>query len=261
MGTITRQVFHLQGTNVKISIVTVSYNAAETIADTIISVQSQDHPEIEHIIVDGASDDGTQAIVGHMANSSTIFLSEADRGLYDAMNKGVSLATGDIIGILNADDTLADSICLSEIVRTFAAGDGLQAVLGDVAFVDENKHQIRQYRSGRFRPGRLRWGWMPAHPGMYLTREAYRLVGPYRTDMKIAADFDFAVRAFLLEGLRYAHLPRVLVNMRSGGVSTRGWRARLTINREVVRACRDNGLHTNLAMVMTKYPLKMLEFF
>lgn len=243
----------------KISIVTVSYNAAATIADTIASVQAQDHPDIEHIIVDGASSDGTAELVARMADACTRWISEPDQGLYDAMNKGIALATGDVIGILNADDYFVDSSSVSAIADAFASNPGGDAILGDIAFVDEHQRTTRRYRSNRFRPALTRWGWMPAHPGMYLTRQAYDRVGSYRTDLKIAADFDFVVRAFNVIGLRYSYLPRVLVHMRLGGASTDGWRARITINREVVRACRENGVYTNLAMIMSKYPLKVLE--
>lgn len=243
----------------KISIITVSFNAAGTIADTIRSVQAQDHGDVEHVIIDGASSDETSAIVQRMADGRTRFVSEPDHGLYDAMNKGIALATGDVIGILNADDFFAGPDRLTAIAAAFADDRRLDAVLGDIAFVDPQGHETRRYRSDRFRPERARWGWMPAHPGMYLTRAAYDRVGTYRTDFRIAADFDFVVRAFTVCKLTYAHLPRVLVHMRPGGASTDGWRARLRINREVVRACRDNGVYTNLAMVMTKYPLKALE--
>jgi glycosyltransferase involved in cell wall biosynthesis len=243
----------------KISVVTVCYNAASTIADTIASVQAQDHPDVEHVIIDGGSHDGTQAIIERMSDDRTIFVSEPDRGIYDAMNKGIARATGSLIGILNADDFFADVGSLSAVDAAFVAADGLDAVFGNIAFVDDRARETRRYDSARFRPNRTRWGWMPAHPGIYMTREAYDHVGPYRTDLKIAADFDFIVRAFTVEKLLYAHLPLTLVHMRPGGASTDGWRARLTINREVVRACRDNGIYTNLAMVMSKYPLKLLE--
>lgn len=243
----------------KISIVTVSYNAAATIADTIASVQAQSHSDLEHIIIDGASQDGTQAIVQRMADDRTILISEPDLGLYDAMNKGIARATGDVIGILNSDDFLANRRALTSVEREFATDNSLDAVLGDIAFIDANRREIRRYDSGRFRSNRTRWGWMPAHPGMYVTRAAYERVGVYRTDLKIAGDFDFVVRAFTVNRLRYVHLPEVLVHMRPGGASTDGWRAKLTINREVVRACRDNGIYTNFAMVMSKYPLKLLE--
>lgn len=243
----------------KISIVTVCFNASGTIASTISSVQSQTYQNIEHIIIDGSSVDGTQSIVEKMKNEKTIFVSEPDLGLYDAMNKGIALASGDVIGILNADDFFATEECLADVARAFVEGGGPDAVLGDIAFINPEGVETRRYKSNRFRPNRTKWGWMPAHPGMYLQKHAYVQVGAYRTDLKIAADFDFVVRAFTIQKLSYVYLPQVIVHMRPGGASTDGWKARLTINREVVRACRDNGVYTNLAMIFSKYPMKLLE--
>ncbi|MCW6531209.1 glycosyltransferase [Sphingomonas sp. MMSM20] len=244
----------------KISVITVSYNAAATIADTIASVQAQDHPDIEHVIIDGNSKDGTQAIVAQMANARTIFVSEPDRGLYDAMNKGVARASGDVIGILNADDFLADPAVLSRIARPFTEDPSLDAVIGDIAFLASGLRFGRRYDSGRFHPNRIGWGWMPAHPGMYLTRQAYDLVGEYRTDYQIAADFEFIVRAFAKARLRYRYIPDVFVHMRPGGVSTAGLRAKWTINREMLRACRAHGVRTSWPMILSKYFFKTLEY-
>lgn len=243
----------------RVSIITVAYNAAATIGDTIRSVQAQSHGNLEHVIIDGDSCDDTRAIVERMADSNTSFLSEPDQGLYDAMNKGIDRATGDYIGILNADDFYASDTAVAQVVASFADNPGVSAVLGDIAFIDDAGRELRRYDSGRFAPDRTRWGWMPAHPGMYLRRDAYEKIGRYRTDMKIAADFDFVVRAFTRARLPFIHLPEVLVHMRRGGASTGSWRARMTINREVVKACRENGVYTNLPMIMTKYPLKLLE--
>lgn len=243
----------------KISVITVAFNAVDTIADAIRSVQAQSHDNIEHIIIDGNSNDGTQSVIKEVAISKTLFISEPDRGLYDAMNKGIYYATGDIVGILNADDYFASESALAQVAVEFSHHREVEAVLGDIAFVDEQQAITRRYDSGRFKPDRTRWGLMPAHPGMYMKRSAYKQIGPYRIDMKIAADFDFVVRAFTCERLPFVHLPEVLVHMRPGGASTESWKSRLTINREVVQACRDNGVYTNLAMVMSKYPLKILE--
>ena len=243
----------------KISVVTVAFNSAATIGDTIMSVQAQTHSDLEHIIVDGKSTDSTMDVVKHHSNDKTVAISEADNGLYDAMNKGINMATGDVIGILNSDDYYADSLALSRVEETFRHNVGIDAVLGDIAFVDKSGKETRRYDSGRFRPSLARWGWMPAHPGMYLTRSAYNRIGQYRTDLKIAADFDFVVRAFNRAKSSFVHLPEVLVHMRPGGASTDGWNAKLTINREVVRACRENGVYTNLPMIMCKYPMKLLE--
>jgi glycosyltransferase involved in cell wall biosynthesis len=245
----------------KISVITVSYNAAATIADTIASVQAQDYPDVEHVIIDGASRDGTSALVERMMDARTVFVSEPDRGLYDAMNKGVDRATGEIIGILNADDYLADPHVLSRIAAAFRADPGLDAVLGDITFISPRFGLGRRYDSGRFSPARIGWGWMPAHPGMYLTRAAYNRVGRYSTDYSIAADFEFVVRAFTGARLCYQHLPSVLVHMRPGGVSTNGLKAKWTINREMIRACRAHGVRTSWPMILSKYFYKSLEYF
>lgn len=246
---------------IKISIVTVCFNSVATIGDTIASVRNQTHPDVEHIVIDGASRDGTADLVRSRLREGDVLISEPDRGIYDAMNKGIARATGSIIGLLNADDFFADPRALSWVAEAFDRRPELEASLGDIAFVDPERANVvtRRYRSGTFTPGKVRWGWMPAHPGMYLTRAAYEKVGPYRTDYRIAADYEFVVRAFACHGLVFEHLPRCLVHMRSGGASTAGWDAKWRINIEAVRACRDNGIYTNLPMIMSKYPLKLAE--
>lgn len=246
----------------KISIVTVSYNSVETISDTIYSVRAQDHFDIEHIIIDGASTDGTVELVRSMADERTTFVSEPDNGLYDAMNKGIARATGDVIGILNSDDFYADSGVLSRVVARFTDGPPVEAVLGDIAFLagDVSERRIgRRYRSKRFTPRRIAWGWMPAHPAMFITRDAYARVGGYRTDYRIASDYEFVARAFGRHNLSYRHLEEFLVLMRPGGVSTEGLCAKWTINVESLRACRENGIASNLFMIMSKYPIKILD--
>jgi glycosyltransferase involved in cell wall biosynthesis len=243
----------------KVSVVTVTYNAAATLADTLRSVAAQTWPDVEHIVVDGMSSDNTAELVAQFQRAGGIYIREPDKGLYDAMNKGIDRASGDIIGTLNADDLFADEHVLAKVVAAFGA-EPVDAILGDVAFFRDDADQlVRRYNSGRFTPARLAWGWMPSHPGMYLTREAYDRVGRYRTDYRIAADYEFAVRAFVSHRLPYMHLPAILVKMRMGGVSTSGLRAKWTINRETVRACRENGVYSNVGMVLTKYPRKLLE--
>ncbi len=246
----------------KISIVTAVYNATATIADALASVASQTHPDIEHIVIDGASTDGTQAIVQGQTKGVAKFISEPDRGIYDAMNKGIAIASGDIIGFLNADDMYAHAGVLAEVAQAMEASD-LDAIYGDVAFFNAERpdRQVRRYRSARFQPSRIAWGWMPAHPGMFLHRRVFERVGPFKSDYRIAGDFEFVARAFHAGGLRYRYLAKVLVHMRTGGVSTGGWRNTLLLNREVLRACRENGIHTNLLMILSKYPYKLLEFF
>lgn len=244
-----------------ISVVTACFNAAGTIADTLHSVKTQSYPAVEHIVIDGGSTDGTQDIVRALSGPGDQLVSEPDRGIYDAMNKGIAQARGSIIGLLNADDVFADSAALGKVAAAFDSDARLDAVLGDIAYYQDLNDPAprRRYNSGRFRPGLIAWGWMPAHPGMYLTRAAYDRVGPYATDYRIAGDFEFVARAFGRVGLTYRHLPETLVKMRIGGVSTSGIRSKLRINREVVRACKANGIYTNHLMVMSKYPMKLAE--
>ena len=246
----------------KTSVITVCFNSAQTIADTLASIAAQTHPEIEHIVVDGASTDGTLEIIKRHGTHVARLISEPDRGIYDAMNKGLGLASGDVIGFLNADDVYADNGVL-ERVSAIMARDDLDALFGDVAFFSSNDPQrdVRIYRSVRFRPDRIAWGWMPAHPALFVRREVFQRAGAFRTDYRIAGDFEFVARAFGKHTLRYRHLPEVLVRMRTGGISTGGWRNTLLLNREVLRACRENGIPTNMLKILSKYPAKLLEYF
>lgn len=245
----------------KISVITPTYNAAATLGDTLRSVADQRWGDVEHIIIDGASKDNTAALVDALQRPGGQFISERDNGLYDAMNKGIDRASGDIICLLNADDFYSDDEVLQRVAGVFEAHD-LDAVLGDVGFVRDGALDtiIRRYNSSRFRPSRLAWGWMPAHPAMFLSRAAYERVGRYRTDYKIAADFEFVIRAFVQHQLRYLHIPQMLVTMRTGGVSTAGLRSKWIINKESLRACRENGIYSNHLMLASKYPAKLLEF-
>ena len=246
----------------RISIITVAYNAARTIADTLESVAAQTHPEIEHIVVDGASTDGTLDVIERHHDKLTKVISEPDRGIYDAMNKGIRVATGDVIGFLNADDVFAQKNVLA-MVAEIMKREHLDALFGDVEFFrpDNPGRTIRRYSSAHFRPDRSAWGWMPAHPALFVRREVFQRVGVFRTDYRIAGDFEFVARAFGKNTLRYRHLPEVLVRMRTGGISTAGWRNTLLLNREVLRACRENGIPTNMLKILSKYPAKLLEYF
>ena len=245
----------------KISVITVVRNAEETIGDTIISVISQSYPDVEYIIIDGASIDNTLAIVNSFNGQVGKIISEPDSGIYDAMNKGIAMASGCIIGFLNADDVYAHDEVLASVVKLMLQ-DQLDALFGDAAFFQHNGslRRVRRYDSSRFKPKRIAWGWMPAHPALFLRREVFERVGLFRTDYRIAGDFEFVARAFWPGNIRYQHMPEVLVKMRIGGVSTSGWRNTLLLNREVLRACRENGIPTNLLKILSKYPAKLLEF-
>lgn len=244
----------------KISIITVCYNAAGTLRDTLASVAAQTHPDIEHIVIDGASTDGTMDILRAHGTHVAQIVSEPDTGIYDAMNKGLRLASGDVIGILNSDDTYKHPNVLAHVAAHMAAPE-VDAVFGDAEFVrpDAPKRVVRRYRSARFRPDRLAWGWMPAHPTLFLRREIYERFGEFSTQYRIAGDFDFIARVFSRGTVRYRYFPEVWVTMKTGGASTGGWRSTLRLNREVLRACRANGIPTNLFKILSKYPAKVLE--
>lgn len=244
----------------KISVVTVCFNAAKTIAQTIESVACQLHPDVEHIVIDGASTDGTIDIVHGYSGRLALVLSEPDEGIYDAMNKGLDRASGDIVCFLNADDQYASNSVLSR-VATLMHQEQLDALMGDVGFFHEADPQrmVRRYRSNHFTAARLAWGWMPAHPALFLSRTVVQRVGRFKTDYRIAGDYEFIVRVFHGQEVRYRHLPEVLVNMQTGGVSTGGFGVKLRLNREVLRACRENGVQTNILKILSKYPAKILE--
>lgn len=232
----------------KITIITVSYNSATTIADTLRSVAQQSHPDVEHLVIDGGSRDHTLAIVAAEGAHVVRVVSERDAGIYDAMNKGLRLATGDVVGFLNADDMLASPQVLAQIASAAAETD---VVYGDLLYVDKDRPDrlIRYWRSGAFRHERLRFGWMPPHPTFYLRRSLLSSVGPFDTDLRIAADYDFMLRCLSRRELRVAYLPEVLVRMRTGGASNRSLTALRDKSREDLRALRKNGVGGWLALL------------
>lgn len=245
----------------KISIITVCFNSAETIAHALRSVREQTHGDIEHIVVDGGSTDDTLAVVAAEGQHLSKVVSEKDDGIYDAMNKGVQLATGDVVVFLNADDFYKDAGVLDRVSRVMQA-ERLDALYGDVEFFRPGQRNVvaRRYNSGRFTAARLGWGWMPAHPALFVRRNLFARYGGFRTDYRIAADFEFIARVFKHGELRHRHLPEALVLMQLGGISTSGWRATLRINREMMRACKANGISTNWVKMLARYPLKAMEF-
>ena len=245
----------------KISIITVCYNSVATIEDTLQSIARQIHPDVEHIVVDGGSTDGTREIIDQYRRRIAKVVFEPDRGIYDAMNKGIVPASGDVIGFLNADDLYASKDVLSRVVGIMER-ENLDALFGDVEFFrpKDPTRTVRRYRSERFSPDHIALGWMPAHPALFLHRRVYERYGPFRTDYRIAGDFEYCARIFHSNTLVYRSLPETLVRMRTGGISTSGWRNTLLLNREVLRACRENGIDTNILKIFSKYPAKLLEF-
>lgn len=246
----------------KITIITVCYNSARTIGDTLRSVREQTYKNIEHIVIDGGSKDNTLAIVVAEGSHVAILVSEKDDGIYDAMNKGIQLATGDVVAFLNADDFYKDVDVLAQVALLMQT-EQLDAMYGDVEFfrAEQQSVVVRRYNSARFTADRLGWGWMPAHPALFLRRELFARYGLFRTDYRIAGDFEFIARVLQHPELKHRHLPKSLVCMQMGGISTCGWRSTLQLNREMMRACRANAIPTNWIKLLLRYPFKISEFF
>ena len=245
----------------KVSIITACFNSEATIRDTIDSVLGQDYPCIEYIIVDGASKDGTLGIVKGYGDKINIVISEPDKGIYDAMNKGIRAASGDVIGMLNSDDFYIDDSAVTQLINCME-GAGTDTVYADLVMVDRKNTErvLRYYDSSTFRLERLRYGWMPAHPTFIVKRELYETYGGFSLDYSIAADFEMVVRLLYVAGASCAYLPAVVIKMRVGGASTRGLKSSWVLNREIVRACRANGLKTSLLRVLLKVPGKLLGY-
>lgn len=226
-----------------VSIVTVSFNSRLTIGDTLRSVAAQSHPDIEHIVVDGASEDATLEIVRREGGHVAKVVSEPDRGIYDAMNKGLRLATGDFVGFLNADDMLADRDAVARLAEFASRGDA-DAVFGDLVYVraaDMNS-VVRYWTCGDFSRRRLRLGWMPPHPTFYVRRSRLTEVGEFDTGLRIAADYDFMMRCLTRPGVRTAYVPEVIVRMRLGGISNRSIASMLDKSREDLAVMRRYGI-------------------
>lgn len=248
----------------KVSIVTTSYNSVATIKDTMESVLRQTYQNIEYIVKDGGSTDGTLDILKEFEpkfNGRMKWESKSDKGIYDGMNQGIAMATGDVIGIINSDDFFTNDNVIENMVRAMQEKK-VDAIYGDIHFVrDSNlKKIVRYYSSKDFRPFWLRFGFMPAHPSFYLKRKVYQKVGLYKTDYIIAADYEMMVRLFLRYHISYYYLNQDFVTMRTGGASTRSFHNRMIGLKEDVRACLENNIYTNRFFVALKYLYKIFQF-
>ncbi|WP_036542820.1 glycosyltransferase family 2 protein [Nitrincola lacisaponensis] len=244
----------------KISLITVSFNSGETIRSTLDSIAAQNYPELEYILVDGGSKDDTLDIVRAYSDLVTECISEPDSGIYDAMNKGVLHATGEIVGILNSDDFYLHGEVLREVSALFASDPQLEVVLGDVDFVHEDNlnQPVRNYRTGNFKPWMFRFGLMPPHPAVFVRKSAYERVGLYKLGYKIAADFDFLVRLLLVDGAKYQIAHKTWVRMRTGGVSTSGLKSNILSTQEMKRSLIENGLFSSGMLLMFRLPYKVI---
>ncbi|PZR30467.1 MAG: glycosyl transferase [Azospira oryzae] len=245
-----------------ISLITVSYNSAATLAHTIASVRNQDYKDIEYIVVDGASKDNTLSIIRQNEDVINKWISEPDKGIYDAMNKALRMATGEVVGIINSDDFYHADNILSQIANAFE-DENVDAVFGDLVFVDSANLDkvVRTYSSRGWHPGKFARGFMPAHPTFFVRKKFYDQFGLFKTDYRIAADYELLIRFLYVNKLRYHYLPLTMVTMRRGGASTGGIKSTIILNDEIIRACRENGIRTNVFKVYPKYFIKVFELF
>ena len=227
----------------KITVITVAYNSAATILDTISAVGRQRHADIEHIIIDGGSNDGTQGLIRKHGTHVAKFISEPDRGIYDAMNKGLAMATGDFVGFLNADDVLASEHVLDWIAEAAQGPAAADIIYGDLVYVQQNdlSRILRYWRSGPYSRRALRLGWMPPHPTLYLRRSLLASIGYFDVGYKIAADYEFILRCFNRKDVSIIYINRVMVRMRTGGASNKSLRAIARKSREDLLALERTG--------------------
>ena len=245
----------------KVSVITATYNREGTVVRALSSIKSQTYSDIQTVVVDGASQDNTISLVTPLLGENDILQSEPDLGIYDALNKGLALAEGEILAFLHSDDLYFDNNVISEVVDAFS-DETVDVVYGDVVFFSgRNVMKIkRRYRSDTLSEKNLAWGIMPAHPAIFIRRRVYEKIGYFDTDFKIAGDYEFLCRVVQYADLKAVYLSSVLVRMQLGGLSTGGFRNTILLNKEVFRAIDKNGIYTNVFMLLSKYPSKILQF-
>lgn len=248
--------------SLKISIITVVYNNARHIEHCLNSVISQDYDNLEYVVIDGGSTDGTLGVIEECGEAISNWVSEPDDGIYDAMNKGVSLSSGEVVGFLNSDDFYADSNVLKEVAEVFSS-PAVQCCYGDLDYVGrENVDKIiRRWRPGPFSPELFRTGWHPPHPTFFARRELYGTSGGFKLDYSVAADYELMLRFLVKEGYKSAYIPKVLVKMRTGGESNRGLLNILRANLESYRAWSENGLPISPFFILRKPLSKLGQYF
>jgi glycosyltransferase involved in cell wall biosynthesis len=245
----------------KISLITITYNSAATVEKTVQSVLEQDYPDIEYIIVDGLSTDDTlQKLAPYQKNIHRI-LSEKDLGLYDALNKGIGLATGEIIGFIHSDDFYAHPAVISRVIKAFE-NPSVQAVYGDLQYVDkeDTSHIIRHWVSGEYRDGLFLKGWMPPHPTFFVRAECYQRYGIFNLQLTSSADYELMLRLIHKHKIKLRYIPEVLVKMRAGGKSNFSLANRLKANREDRQAWKLNGLEPHWYTSLLKPLIKIKQF-
>ena len=247
---------------IKVSIITIAYNNSETISETVESVLKQSYNNIEHIIIDGQSVDNTVEIIKSYGDRFSKYISEKDNGIYDAMNKGVTLAKGDIIGFINADDKLNSNDCVSEIVKVFQIQNS-DVVYGDKIYTEANNPDkvVRYWKSGEYNKNNFKKGWMPPHQSTYIKAEFYKKYGKFRTDFKIAADYELMFRFMYKYKAKSKYLPKVIASMRTGGISNKSLKNILISNFEVYKSWRVNGFSVSPLIIIRKPLSKAIQLF
>jgi glycosyltransferase involved in cell wall biosynthesis len=245
----------------KVSIITATYNSAATITDTLGSVATQNYDDIEHIIIDGLSTDNTLSIVGtfdHIANIK----SEKDTGIYDAMNKGIAMCTGEIVGILNSDDFYVSDTVISDVVAVFNANSDIQCVYADLLYVDPDNTDkvVRKWKSGSYTADAFIYGWMPPHPTFFVRRDVYQQYGTFNTSLSTASDYELMLRFLYMHKVVCAYLPKTIVKMRSGGASNQSLVARWNANRQDKLAWSLNGLTPRWYTLLLKPFRKLIQY-
>ena len=244
----------------KITVITVSRNSGATIEETILSVFIQSYKDIEHLIVDGASSDNTLSIIERHSDKIAAYISEPDNGIYHAMNKGINMASGDIIGFLNSDDVFANDNVINKISSVF--NDKLiDACYGDLLYLSKDHSKIiRHWKSKQYQDGLCKTGWMPAHPTFYVRKKIYEKYGVYNLDYKYQSDYEMTLRFLEVNKIRSYYLPEVLVKMRIGGVSNNSFMGIIKGNLEAYRACKMHFPETSLMFIPRKIISRLGQF-
>lgn len=247
--------------SLRISVITAVYNRVDTIADALDSVRAQTWPNVEHVVIDGASKDGTTQLLEARKDTLDVYISERDKGIYDALNKGIANATGDVVGFLHADDLFASSEVLAKVAKLFENPE-VGAVYGDLVYVkkDDTSKVVRYWKSGEFSKAKLARGWMPPHPTLYLRRSVYQELGGFDTQFRIAADYDSMLRYLGKGRVKPAYLPEVMVRMRLGGESNRSLANVIKKSKEDYLALKKNGVG-GLRTLAAKNLRKLPQFF
>ncbi|MBK0382120.1 glycosyltransferase [Pedobacter sp. SD-b] len=242
-----------------ISIITATYNSQYFLTSALNSYQNQTHPDKELIVIDGHSNDGTLAIIDKHKNFINQFVSEKDKGIYDALNKGIGLAKGNVIGILHSDDFFADEEVLLQVNEVFENDDTIEAIYGDLQYIDRNNPTriIRNWVSGKYDRKNFRYGWMPPHPTLFIKRDCFIKYGSYDLTFTSAADYDLILRFLFKHNIKTAYLPKVFTKMRVGGLSNHSLKHRIKANKEDRLAMRTNGLKFPLLVAILK-PIRKL---